>query len=424
MAVPTLQEQIAAVAAAEAGLLPPASTGQVVKDDATAGIQNPPQATSANGRIVNVEQQNQQLLNSQYVASNGSSADTLTTTNSQATPPNSNVPIVQAANTNQDLTGTVNAPASASTQPGASAPRDDNTAPNTNTVQQIVNNKFQGAIIPQPNVLDNYASYTYAISWYLLTPTDYATLERTGQKNVSTWKLLMQSGGIPTAQRYSKDSNNQIFNLDYYLDNLEIESECNLYGTNFAHSAFALSFTVTEPNGITLIQNLYNAVNTMYKQLGNTDQVNYLLAQYCLAVRFYGYDENGNLVYPARGGLNGKINRTDKNAVIEKFYPFIMENLTFTSANRAVEYRVKGVPAPYQIGFGSSRGSVPFSFNLVGETVGELLNGSVAAPAAVDTAREATVTSQPKTAPVVTAPTVERITSVSEIQYDQMGNPI
>ena len=53
---------------------------------------------------------------------------------------------------------------------GAGAPRDDNVSPTTNTTQQILNANFNQVIKPQPNVLDQFASYTYGISWYLLTP--------------------------------------------------------------------------------------------------------------------------------------------------------------------------------------------------------------------------------------------------------------
>ena len=54
----------------------------------------------------------------------------------------------------------------------------DNTPPTTsNSTQQVINQSFASQpIMPQPNVLDQYASYTYAISWWLLTPDQYNSL--------------------------------------------------------------------------------------------------------------------------------------------------------------------------------------------------------------------------------------------------------
>jgi hypothetical protein len=81
----------------------------------------------------------------------------------------------------------------------------DNTPPaSSNTAQQIINQTFANQrIVAQPNVLDQYASYTYAISWWLLTPGQYNSLT-TGlapAPGSGNWSLLMQSGGAPTAGR-------------------------------------------------------------------------------------------------------------------------------------------------------------------------------------------------------------------------------
>jgi hypothetical protein len=81
----------------------------------------------------------------------------------------------------------------------------DNTPPaSSNTAQQIINQTFANQrILAQPNVLDQYASYTYAISWWLLTPSQYNSLT-TGlapAPGSGNWSLLMQSGGAPNAGR-------------------------------------------------------------------------------------------------------------------------------------------------------------------------------------------------------------------------------
>ena len=136
-------------------------------------------------------------------------------------------------------------------------------------------------------------------------------------------------------------------------------------------------FTVTEPNGITLINNLHNAVTTLYKQTNVTDKAAaYLQAQYCLVIRFYGYDDNGNLVNPIGGqGLVGYPSQGSTKAVVEKYYPFVIQNLTFRLVTKQIEYHITCNPIPYQTALSQDRGSVPLQFELVGETVSDILVG-------------------------------------------------
>ena len=50
-------------------------------------------------------------------------------------------------------------------------------------------------ITPSPNVLDQFASYTYSLSWYLLTPQQANIMSSTSKITTNEWSLLMQSGG-------------------------------------------------------------------------------------------------------------------------------------------------------------------------------------------------------------------------------------
>jgi hypothetical protein len=301
----------------------------------------------------------------------------------------------------------------AGTSPNASAARgNDNTPPaSSNTAQQIINQTFANQrIVAQPNVLDQYASYTYAISWWVLTPDQYNSLTsgRAPAPGSGNWSLLMQSGGAPTAGR------NQFFPLDYYLDDLEIETVLAGKGTGMSTNGMAIKFKVVEPNGLTLIQNLYSAVQTAALNTSaqtsqqaasgtatpgtvNANQTsqspNYGAAQYCLTIEFYGYDERGNLVAPARGQISttGQLATTNPQSVIKKYYPFLIENITFRTVANQVEYHVIGHPVPYDTGTSQARGTIPFSFQLSGQTVGQLLQGGpLPATAKTDEGRTAT----------------------------------
>lgn len=355
----------------------PVSSGQVVAQEAQARSDGaassnptpPPTVVAPTGRVNRAD------------VETGTNEPTRTQEQTQATPPAGNgAPLPYQP----DLVGESYAvPGVVTTQAGAAANRDDNTRPNTNATTQIINAKFNQRIVPRPNVLDAYASYTYAITWYLLTPDQYNETIISQKKNCASWQLLMQSGGAPTQQAGATSTSstatagrNQFFSNDYYMDDLEIDSLVPLKGTGAANTATNIKFRVTEPNGITLIENLYKAVSTLYKQKNVSKQANYPMAQYCLAVRFYGYNDNGELVTISSRSAGGSGNLTDSQAVVEKFYPFVITNIKFRiPKDRVVEYEVEGKPIPHFYNKSQDRGTIPFAFELVGETVDQVLRG-------------------------------------------------
>ena len=329
---------------------------------------------------------------------------------------------------------------------GTSVGADDNPGASKTTAQQVINQAFGTAtnsqIITQPNVLDQYASYTYSISWYLLSPAQYNSLYTSMKVNTVGWQLLMQSGGIPVGNR------NQFFPVDYYMDDLEIDSVVPLHGTNMINSATELKWKVTEPNGITLIEQLYKAVQSVYKsttpanpttgekgstQAGpplslagaavtanQTSQTpNYLTAQHCLVIQFYGYDSQGNLVAPATGQTTttGQLSNTNPKSVIQKYYPCVVTDIKFRVANKAIEYSVSARPLAHFYNASTDRGTIPFAFSLSGQTVAQLLVGGTVSAADIAQfepgARQESPTpssaSIPPSAPAIVPPTLGSI---------------
>jgi hypothetical protein len=353
-----------------------ASAGQVVAEEARARSDGATASTPSDPvGTVQVVSANQVNQTSEF----GLDGRIRPQTQTQATPPAGNGNALSFATPGDE--DAAQAPF-ASTQIGAGANRDDNTVPNNNTTAQIINASFNQRIVPEPNVLDEYASYTYAITWYLLTPDQYNEMTRSQKKNCASWQLLMQSGGAPTqtagvtANSTATAGRNQFFSLDYYIDDLEIDSLVPLKGTGAANTATDIKFKVTEPNGISLVENLYKAVSNLYKQKNVSKQANYPMAQYCLVVRFYGYNDNGELVTTGRRGTNGATNLTDPKAIVEKFYPFVITNIKFRiPKDRVVEYSVEGKPIPHFYNKSQDRGTIPFSFELIGETVDQILRG-------------------------------------------------
>ena len=289
-------------------------------------------------------------------------------------------------------------PTAAST-PGAGAATDDNSngANTTSGINSILNTATApGSLItPQSNVLDQFASYTYNIGWYLLTPDQARAVSEPIKIDVTQWSLLVQSGGAGLEQTgifqtgtaaaslnplvetvanrlglstLSTTGRNKYFTYDYYLDDLEIQIP-------FVKEAGAtvLSFTVQEPYGLTLLPNLMNAVNDLYKQ----DAASASNAQYCLVIKFYGWDAKGNLISsPTQNeGIPG-ITPSVSNAVVTRYYPFQIIKLDFKQASKGVSYQISGSCQNFVYAKSSATGSIPFNFELTGTTVGEVLTGS------------------------------------------------
>jgi hypothetical protein len=237
-----------------------------------------------------------------------------------------------------------------------------------NTTRQSIDNTFnQGRIIPQPNILDQYGTYTYQASLYLMSPDDYKRLLESNKKIIPGKQLLMQSGGAPIAGR------NTYFGNDYYIDKIVLRSAITGKGTNAAHNVNEVRITVIEPNGITLIPNLDKAVQE-YLGSAQKKKTNFTAAIYLLVIRFYGYDDAGNLI---RGGSPTGVQGTagTGGAFVEKFYPIAISKIDFKVANKAVEYEISATAVQQFIATGSSRGTIPYNVEMGGITVNDALNG-------------------------------------------------
>jgi hypothetical protein len=247
------------------------------------------------------------------------------------------------------------------------------------------------AIVSQDNVLDFYASYTYSLSWYLIDPATYNQLVKSPKRNLEGYYLLVQSGGAPVNNQVPANNGTNptvqtsgtvgygrspFFPLDYYIDNLEFNVAYAGTATNGAATFSDLTFTISEPNGITLLDNLYSAVADLYNKKNIVKPgtpPNYSAAMYVIVIRFYGYDVDGNLVQP----IGRRTGVTDSRAAIEKFIPFIISNIDFKVANKLVEYQISGTVPGTATGFSTNRGSIPQNFQFQGSTVKDILVGTV-----------------------------------------------
>jgi hypothetical protein len=248
--------------------------------------------------------------------------------------------------------------------PGAGSPSDDaGTAAVTRAEIDAIFN--ESPIVAQENILDKFASYTYQASVYLCSPEKYNELIQSKRKSVTGLQLLFQSGGAPEVGR------SPYFSNDYYIDNINIVSKIVGKGTGAAHGTSEIKMTVIEPNGITFIDNIDRAVQ-QYLGSEEAKKKNFTAAIYLLVIRFYGYDDQGNLV---RGGVPDPAGQTDRNAFVEKFYPFCLANVAFKIQSKAVEYQLDCKPVIDIVALSDSHGTIPFNIELSGQTLRDLFSG-------------------------------------------------
>jgi hypothetical protein len=274
---------------------------------------------------------------------------------------------------------------------GAAAAGDDN----TNGVRNRLNVIFGGTtqqIITQPNVLDRYASYSYNISLYIISPQQYKDMLKTKTKKVNDFQLLIRSGGAPLSSGIIPQAGvadvgespavtqslvtgrNQDFPLDFYIDDVQFRCYAPGKGSNGAHNVQDLSFKIIEPNGLTLLDRLYAASQRFNREQGIA-ATNYAAQTFLMVIRFYGYDADGNLVGPATGSVVNADGTRGVDQVIEKFIPFHFKSIKFRIANKLVEYACEAAPPPQVINQGI-RGVIPANVEIPAKTLKDLFSGN------------------------------------------------
>ena len=263
------------------------------------------------------------------------------------------------------------------TQPGDVAASDDEVTDTPSTVgtstgagdRPEVASEFLDPIESRANILSGISSMTYGLSWYLMNPEEFADFVIAEDKILPSSQLLVQSAGAPEAER------NEWFNVDFYIENFTLDSVVGTQAVGSPHNAVTLEFDVVEPQGITLLNRLNNAV---IDHLGPDTTVSQaradgLAQSYLMVIRFYGYDGAGNLVTASDLGLPAT---TDANAIQEKFIPFVITGFGYKIATKATEYKISGACVGTNIAFSTARGAIPFNIQLTASTIDQLFNGN------------------------------------------------
>ncbi len=407
---------------------PPATASQTVADDAPQGPNAPAAAeVNASGRIV-APPDTSKPSNAETPVTSDTGGDTgtddpvRTTEQTQATGGyNQGINVRAEDGTLSNLRKNPESgelydpggiPGGAELKTEAGTPTRDDAANNSTSTKQTEVNASEASlvkVIPQPNVLDDYYSYSYQISVYLANDTQYKRLLYGNNLKLDGYQLLFQTGGAPLnrdgkrpqpaagtidqdggtvppeERNYPDGGRSPFFDNDFYIDSVTLDNLLPIGGNGGAHHNIDIKFTLIEPQGMTLLERLRDAVEN-HMPINPDGKVNYVAATYIMVIRFYGYDQSGNIVMPIKGGLTVGGQTSDTKAVVEKIIPFKIKNIDWTVSSKTTSYEWTCKPVGQDIGGSTARGTIPYDLQLNATSVEKMLSGqakysSTSAPA-------------------------------------------
>lgn len=224
----------------------------------------------------------------------------------------------------------------------------------------------------QYNPLSKFSSSTYRISLYALSADSYNSYFVNGKWILKDLDLLIQSAGAPANS--PNNPRNQFFDLDFYIDNLEITTATNGKDTRVASNMTLIRFQIFEPYAMSFPSRLVAAQEVAQKKSKIkrpvTDQSMALLCPYLLVLRFYGYDNQGNVVSkPFDMPDTADYGKTDVDAAFERAFPIVITKMSFKLERTTTVYNIEARLLNEQVAYGLKRGVIPKSIAISADTV-------------------------------------------------------
>lgn len=225
------------------------------------------------------------------------------------------------------------------------------------------------------NPLSKLSSYTYNLALYMVTPEAYSLFVLNGQANPQDFIIVAQSGGINQAQ-----ANNRAFDRDMYIDELTFKTLTNTKETGASTvDSINFEFKIFEPYGFSFLNGLKQAAlkNIAKSKIINQAEATHHMQQYyMLGIKFYGYDQDGNVVDNSNFNELGTGDQSEPTALFPRYFPIYLTSMQFKLDGKVTTYTIKAVPVSMQIGFGAKRGLLGNGGEIRGETVEEILIGN------------------------------------------------
>ena len=212
------------------------------------------------------------------------------------------------------------------------------------------------------NKLHAYTSYTYRITLFFLTSKDYNNLSANPSKFTPKQALISSAGGYAKAKGTSDTDTvrHPDFRTDFFIDNLSIQTIVGLNAKNKASNAIDISFTITEPYGLSLLDRLLSACETSEDR-----NPNYATQPYLLQIDM--------LASPTDDMLT-KFNRTD-NLIDRKRIAIKFIEMKIKPSASGSTYACRAIPFNHSA-FDQTTAPTPVSLNVDAKTVGDFFSNN------------------------------------------------
>jgi hypothetical protein len=206
-----------------------------------------------------------------------------------------------------------------------------------------------------PNPLNNFASYTYALSLWWLDTADYNKLM--SQEDVDAalaWEpgsksyVVAEDSGLYPDRRLPNTPG-----LNYNIQDVRLNSVVAPNKTSRSSNVLDGSMTIVEQYGVTFIDQLVAASFT------GTRFNNYTQQPFMLQIDFKGYDDNGNPI-PA-----------DQLSTFRKRFPIKILAVKVAVTNHGAEYKIDFCSAGGSAHYPGTHSSTPKNFTVTAGTVKE-----------------------------------------------------
>ena len=240
-------------------------------------------------------------------------------------------------------------------EPALESARPPTLAPEVSVTAKRIYPEDAVKLTPLPNVLHQYASYTYGLSLHLLTADEYNKIVDKGEYT-PTKVLIASAGRYNNTPGPTQFTRSPYFKEDFYFDGFSLDTVIGLNAESRSTNAIMYQFTLIEPYGFTLIDRIINLCNSP-----EIDCKNYLDMPYLLQIDFFGIDDSGQ--------LTGAIPNTTKRI------PIRLNKVDVKISARGTEYAIKGVPYNHSA-FDLTTVTTPGNFEVEAATVAQFFQSN------------------------------------------------
>ena len=183
------------------------------------------------------------------------------------------------------------------------------------------------------NVLHNYANYTYSLSLHVIPIEKYNNIMFGQDYYTDDGVVLIASGGRDNEEFVR----NEYFTREFYFENLSMTTVVGLNSQTRNTNAINVNFTIIEPYGFTLINNLL-------KVAAQYQSKSWFEMPFMLQIEFFGNDDSGSQWNP--------IPNTTKHI------PIKLISCKSKVTTKGAEYQIQGIPYNHSA-FNESTASTP-----------------------------------------------------------------